>query len=131
MNISVTLIVTPAAASSSSASSPAAVAGTLIMRFLCPADHCLPSSMYRLTRSACGSACGLVLDQRVQLEADVPVVSLGSAPTTGRNTCWADLTSSSSSAQAIASSLRPCPISSPIRPSKCPLPDDLRDDGRV
>ena len=34
VNISVTLIVTPAAASTSSASSPAPEAGTLIMRFL-------------------------------------------------------------------------------------------------
>ena len=40
----------------------------------------------------------------------------------GRNTFWADPTSSSSSAHAIWSSVRPCPMSSPIRPSKCPRP---------
>src|SRR5207244_12447358 len=40
----------------------------------------------------------------------------------GKNTFWADLTSSSSSCHAIWSSVRPCPISSLIRPSKCPRP---------
>ena len=44
--ISVTLSVTPAAASSSSAARPAGVAGTLIMRFLWPGAHFLPSSTY-------------------------------------------------------------------------------------
>ena len=46
VKMSVTFKVTPAAASSSSAARPAAVAGTLIMRFFCPADHFLPSLMY-------------------------------------------------------------------------------------
>ena len=80
LKISVTLSVTPGATSSSSAARPAGVAGTLIMRFLCPADHCLPSSMYRAAFAAIGSVFGRVFQQRVEFEADVAVVAAGAVP---------------------------------------------------
>jgi hypothetical protein len=43
-NVSVTLTVTPAAAMSSIAANPAGVAGTLIIRLMCPWLHFLASS---------------------------------------------------------------------------------------
>ena len=78
--IKVTLSVTPAAASSSTASKPAGVAGTLIMRFWCPADHFLPSSMYCATRARMGNVGVRVFQQRIEFEADVAVVALGLLP---------------------------------------------------
>ena len=52
--MSVTFSANPAAASSSIASRPAAVAGTLIMRFVWPALHFFARATYCAVRSACG-----------------------------------------------------------------------------
>ena len=78
--MSVTLRVTPSAASSSSEPRPAGVAGTLIMRFLWPLLHFLPSSMYCFVRSARRHVAVRVFQQRIQLEADVAVVALRLLP---------------------------------------------------
>ena len=56
------------------------MAGTLIMRFLCPAAHCLPSSMYFLRPLRDGHVAVRVFQQRVELEADVAVVAAGLLP---------------------------------------------------
>ena len=54
VKINVTFSFTPAAAKGSKASSPAGVAGTLIKRFLWPADQRRANSIYRATRCRCG-----------------------------------------------------------------------------
>ena len=57
--MSVTFTATPAATSSSMAPRPPGVAGTLIIRFVCPAAHFLPSSMYVADRSAVVFVCAV------------------------------------------------------------------------
>ena len=48
------------------------MAGTLIIRFLCPAAHFLPSSMYFLRALRDGHVAGRVFEERVQFEATHP-----------------------------------------------------------
>ena len=56
------------------------MAGTLIIRFRWPADHCRPSRTYSATRLACGQVQLRVLQQRIDLETDVAVVAAGLLP---------------------------------------------------
>ena len=101
--ISVTFSVMPAAANSSNAPSPAAVAGTLIIRFTWPAAHFLPSSTYFLLPTSVGVGADLSSSSGSSSKLTYPLLPAVSSHT-GLNTPWASLTKWSVSSQAISSS---------------------------